>query len=315
MKSLISIVMPVYNEESYLKECIESVLNQSFVNFEFLIIDDGSQDKSSVIINEYMKLDCRIKYYRKENTGITDTLNFGLSKAVGKYICRMDSDDIMHKTRLQKQFNFMEKNKYVQVLGSNAVLIDKFNKQIRIKRLPSNPGDIFCSMFFEDVIIHPTSFFRKDIFKNSQYYNANYKVSQDYELWTRIINETNFYNLKCNLIKYRIHSNNITSRRTKEQRCNSVKIKKAFYEKHINNISEKNIEDIFINNNIFLLEKYICAIRNKYPKYSKRLAYYWFRYNCLSSEKNYKKFKKSTLYVKHVRNIFFIFLCLLKKNR
>jgi len=114
----VSIVMSVYNAQKYLDEAIESILNQTYSNFEFIIINDGSTDKSLEIIENYAKKDSRIIVINRENKGLIYSLNEGIRKANGKYIARMDADDISLPQRLEKQVEFMEKNKNIGICGT-----------------------------------------------------------------------------------------------------------------------------------------------------------------------------------------------------
>lgn len=118
MNELISVILPVYNGEKYLKEAIESILNQTYTNFEFIIIDDGSKDSSLEIIKEYEKEDERIVAVSRENKGLIATLNEGIEKAKGKYIARMDQDDISLPNRFEEQLKIMENDKEIVVCGS-----------------------------------------------------------------------------------------------------------------------------------------------------------------------------------------------------
>ncbi|MDD4353774.1 MAG: glycosyltransferase family A protein, partial [Candidatus Nanoarchaeia archaeon] len=121
----ISVIMSAYNTERYIAEAIESILNQTFKDFEFIIIDDGSTDDSLKIIKRYVKKDRRIKLiHNKKNIGLTKSLNKGLKIAKGQYIARMDADDISLPQRFQIQYDFLEKNKDIFLIGTTAFLID-----------------------------------------------------------------------------------------------------------------------------------------------------------------------------------------------
>src|SRR5712664_125090 len=121
---VVTVLMPVYNAQSYLSIAIESVLTQSFRHFELLIVDDGSNDGSSDILQRYEMEDPRIRVFRKNNSGISETLNLGLSKAHGDFIARLDADDLMYPNRLQVQFEFLRNNPSVAFCGSFFEFID-----------------------------------------------------------------------------------------------------------------------------------------------------------------------------------------------
>lgn len=196
---LISVVMPVYNREHYLKESIESILNQTFTDFEFIIVDDQSTDSSWQIIQEYAKKDKRIIAVKNSGKkGCYPARNCGHKLAKGKYIAVMDSDDIALPHRLQTQFDFMEKNPEIGICGSWA---KNFGTRNDIIELPTTHSEIKDSIFFYCAIIHPTVIFaNKRIFYSEEYYSA-----QDYELWCREIDNLQFANIPETLLLYRRH--------------------------------------------------------------------------------------------------------------
>jgi len=123
---IVSVILPIFNAEKYLSVCIESVLNQTFQDFELILINDGSTDGSSVIIKKYEQLDKRVKVFNNDhNLGIIDTLNVGLRLAKGKYIARMDSDDICVEDRLKYQVDYLDEHEYIFLIGGSFYLIDE----------------------------------------------------------------------------------------------------------------------------------------------------------------------------------------------
>lgn len=203
----ISVLMPVYNAEKFLKEAIDSILNQTFKDFEFLIINDASTDRSKGIILSYK--DPRIRYFEnRKNLGVARTLNSGLRLAKGKYIARMDADDISLPDRFKKQVKFMEKNPQTAVCGTWLQLIN--NKANDIWRCPSDHETIKSLSLFYSSIYHPTVFIRVNILKkNNLSYNQSFIHAEDYELWVRIMEKTRVANLKEVLLFHRIHSNEV----------------------------------------------------------------------------------------------------------
>lgn len=205
-KPLVTVLMPVYNAEKYLKEAIDSILLQSFTDFEFIIINDGSTDNSKNIILSYN--DKRIKYFENENNiKLIATLNRGLELANGKYIARMDADDISLPERLEKQVVFMDKNQdiglcgtWIQMMGTNE-LVD----------YPEDNEMIKIHLMRYSSIGHATVMMRKDYFiKNSLYYDGNYIHAEDYELWSRCIQYFPMANIPEILYYVRIHMGRIT---------------------------------------------------------------------------------------------------------
>ncbi len=208
----ISVVMPVFNTQiDFLKEAVESILNQSFREFEFIIIDDGTTDGSSQYLGSLS--DPRIRIIRNErNLGITQSLNIGFSIAKGKYIARMDSDDISLPCRLQEQYNLMERHPEVIVCGSKTGKIgsDHYNlsgkikmedmEEYRIRMLFVNPGPF-----------HPTSFFRHEkLLKHHIQYDENLYYAQDYGMWETISHYGRVCILEDVLLLRREHGGQIT---------------------------------------------------------------------------------------------------------
>ncbi|MFH1712580.1 MAG: glycosyltransferase, partial [Candidatus Jacksonbacteria bacterium] len=224
-KPNITVLMPVYNGEKYLKEAIESILNQTFVDFEFLIINDGSTDNSEKITKSYK--DTRIKLINNEiNLGLIKTLNKGLDLANGKYIARMDQDDISLPNRLKIQVNFMDKHPEIGVSGAWAKTIGGNNKKY-IKNY-SDFEKIKTTSLFKSILIHPSVIIKKSLFnKYNLKYDENHQHAEDYELWTRAITYFPIANIKKYLIYYRIHEGNTSHQYTKTQTTNAniIKIK------------------------------------------------------------------------------------------
>lgn len=208
MKIEISVIMSVYNDECYIMNSVQSVLNQTFKNFEFIIIDDASTDGTFEILKKLN--DDRIKLYRnKENQGLTKNLNFAIKKSVGKYIVRIDSDDICCVDRLEKQYNFILNKKDIDIIGSNAYLIDEKNHLKGITNEVNDNAIIKEKLNFMNALLHPSVLMKANMIKKFLY-NENYRSCQDFELWNRIKDECNFYNLKEPLIFYRLNTKGIT---------------------------------------------------------------------------------------------------------
>lgn len=209
----ISVVMPVYNREQYLKESIESILNQTFTDFEFIIVDDQSTDSSWQIIQEYAAKDQRIVAVKNAGKkGCYPARNCGNRLAKGKYIAVMDSDDIALPYRLQTQFDFMEQNPDIGICGS---WLKSFGAEEKIIQTLKTHEDIRDLMFFSCAIPHQTSIYR--IVDQILYYSEDYASAQDYELWCRKINELKFANIPEVLLLYRVHLNQISTASRKEQ--------------------------------------------------------------------------------------------------
>ncbi|MCX6715655.1 MAG: glycosyltransferase [Candidatus Taylorbacteria bacterium] len=209
----ISIVMPFYNCEAFLRESIESILNQTFRDFEFIIINDGSTDKSNEIMDEYKDSDPRIIYIKNiKNVGIVENLILGLSLAQSNIIARMDGDDISEPTRLEKQYEFLINNPDIIVVGSFINIIDQCGKVIGKRTKPTDPESIKKNVIIYNPVVHPSVMFRKDVILKVGGYRHPYWRAQDTDLWYRIVfSGYKISNLPEFLLKYRYHSNS-TSR-------------------------------------------------------------------------------------------------------
>ncbi len=221
MLPLVSVIMPVYNAENYLREAIESILNQTYTNFEFIIIDDNSTDNSLKIIQSYN--DPRIKLLQNNtNLGVTKTLNIGLKNARGKYIARMDADDISLPTRLEKQVDFLLKNQDYCLIGSYYQLIeDKY-----IVKLPVSDESIRANMIFHNPFCHPSVMFDNELLRiENIFYNEQLKFAQDEDLWYRLSKFGKLYNLPEVLLYYRTCGERISVINRNQQQKISLDLK------------------------------------------------------------------------------------------
>lgn len=220
--SKVSVLMPVYNtEEVFLKEAIESILNQTFQDFEFLIINDGSTNNAEEIILSYK--DERIKYIKnKQNLGLIKTLNKGLELAQGEYIARMDSDDISLLERFEKQVKFLDENSEIGILGAWF----KYFPGNRTVETATTPKDIKEKMLVSsNEIGHPTVMIRNSVLKKfNAKYNENALYVEDYALWLSLIDKVKFANIGEVLLYYRMHKNSICKTNTIPQSLNCAKI-------------------------------------------------------------------------------------------
>jgi glycosyltransferase involved in cell wall biosynthesis len=209
-EKLISVVLPVYNCKEYIKDSVTSILQQTYKNFELIIVDDGSNDGTSGILNNFK--DKRIRLYKnKYNRGLIYSLNKALNKSKGQFIARMDADDICEINRFQKQINYFDANKEISVVGSAATLIDNNNRVYRKYLYPLNDNLIKWSMFFSCSVCHPSSMIRRYVFKKINGYNLKAKFAEDYDLWFRLIKKKyKFANLQESLLKLRKHRRNIS---------------------------------------------------------------------------------------------------------
>lgn len=220
---IISVILPVFNADKYLETAIDSILNQTFADFEFIIIDDGSTDKSAEIILLYANKDSRIKAIKNlENRGLIYTLNKGLAVVKGKYIARMDADDRSYPDRFKIQFEFLESNPDISLVGSNYNIIGHQKGQ---SALPTNPEEIDLLLYFRNVIAHPTVMMRAETLKeNNLQYDHQALHLEDWALWLDLKKHCKMANLEACLLDYRIEGQNISikNKSTKEVRSKFV---------------------------------------------------------------------------------------------
>jgi len=220
----ISVVMSVYNGEKYLTQAIESILGQTYTDFEFIIINDGSTDKGLDIINEYRQRDERIVVISRENKGLVYSLNEGVNKARGEYIARMDPDDISIPVRFEKQLKYIQ-DEGLDVCGTWAEGIDSCGIKIRNVDYPPNSDKIKSFTLFHNPIIHSSVIFRKDIFEKVGGYKKFFRYIEDYELWTRVVFKYKAGNIPERLLQYRFHQDQITQKNNFEMRVKGFLIR------------------------------------------------------------------------------------------
>jgi len=235
---LVSVVMSVYNSEKHLKEAVNSILNQSFTNFEFIIINDGSNDNCFDILLEYQKNSNRVLIIDQENIGLTKSLNRGIQLARGKYIARQDADDRSFPERLEKQAQFLEANPDYCLIGADYKIIDENSNIIGKPEIPVPIDDheIKAAINKYNPFIHSLVMFRNNTSETSYLYDTSYKYSQDYELWLRILGHHNAYNLPEVLGLSRTWPKAISQKKIKTQRRYALKAKKQIMLKYITNI-------------------------------------------------------------------------------
>ncbi|TYA74128.1 glycosyltransferase family 2 protein [Seonamhaeicola marinus] len=246
---MVSVIMSIYNEpENWLREAIDSILNQSFKDFEFIIINDNPNRMINDEILEFYKgKDSRILSIKNENNiGLTKSLNKALKMAKGKYVARMDADDISLRHRFKEQVEFLEKNKHLLACGTDIILINENNKELNKKLKTHFTFDAIKNVFpLFNPIYHPTLFIRnKFITENGIRYNENFKYAQDYELVKEIILKGEIVNLESKLLKYRISSSQISNSKIKEQNEYARSTKLSFL-KNTYNLNENDFYKIY----------------------------------------------------------------------
>jgi len=218
----VSVLMPVYNGESHVSTAIDSILAQTFTNFEFLVIDDGSTDSTAAIARAYD--DPRLRFVENQrNLGIAATLNRGLGLARGDFIARMDADDISHPLRLEKQVAYLERHFDVGVLGTACQYIDESGNPGLVWSPPLEHTLLNWQLCFHCPLPHPSVIVRKEILSEVGGY-AEVRYAEDYELWRRIAAMTRMASLSQPLVSLRRRSTSITTQYHDDHHCQVVKI-------------------------------------------------------------------------------------------
>jgi len=292
---LVTVLMPVYNAKPYLREAIDSILQQTYRNFEFIIINDGSTDTSEEIIKSYH--DPRIKYYKNpSNLKLIATLNKGFDLASGKYIARMDADDISLPSRIQLQVELMEKD---EAIGLSGTWFDTFkgNEVVGSARYAPDHATICFNHFYQIHLSHGTCMFRVSVLKkHALYFNPEFSHAEDYELWGRISMVTKLANIQQVLYKVRQHDDEVSVKYADVQKANSYRVKTWLFNYIGVDIGHEELDlfqsiahfeylqsNKFLEQSKSLLEKLLLA-KNYDMFFSKsfyesKLADYWFNIN------------------------------------
>lgn len=285
-RPLISVLLPAYNAEKTIKEAIDSIVSQTYNNWELIAVDDGSTDSTPIIIQAYN--DSRIKYFcNNQNLGLIKTLNRGIELCKGKYIARMDSDDISSPDRFEKQVSYMEKHCETIICGSviRAFGVKGEKKINRIVKYLEHDKDIKKSLVYSCCFAHPSVMIRSNIFeKSSIRYNENYPYAEDYKLWIDLMDYGEYHNLQEVLLNYRLSDSQMTQvdkyshpaviQCRWEYLSNSMG-KKFVDALKINGIDEKTLDEVprNLDSKYILLTLYLSL--KKYTIYT--IAYFLFK--------------------------------------
>jgi glycosyltransferase involved in cell wall biosynthesis len=206
VKPRVSVILPVFNSEAFIKESIDSVLRQTFSNFELIVIDDASTDRTVDVVKTYA--DPRLVLVEKKtNTGYTFSLNHGLAISAGEYIARMDADDIMADNRIKEQVEFMDTHSELAASGTWY----KLTKENRIVSEPSLPEEVKVTLLDYCCLAHPTSMIRRQLLLTAGLkYDPVREPAEDYDLWTRLVAFGNLANLPRVLLNYRQHDRQVS---------------------------------------------------------------------------------------------------------
>lgn len=251
---LISVIMPVYNTERFVGEAIESILNQTFTDFELVIIDDGSTDSSREIIQHYAQQDQRIKAYQnEENKGISYTRNKLIELSQTNYIAAQDSDDISLPQRLELSYNYLQNHRDCAVVGWNNIIIDEEWVVVWYRKYSNNIKNIILK---KSPLSQPSIMLRKDCFHKVWWYDPHLNYGEDYDLWLKFYAQWYIiHNILADLLHYRIRSWQTKSDKLKETLRNTRYIQKKA-------IKEYNMKSILSDRVYHLLERLLLLLPN-----------------------------------------------------
>ena len=206
MMPKVSVIMPVYNGERYLAEAIKSIRSQTYADFEFIIVDDGSRDRSAEIINAHAEVDDRICVISHEkNVGQSAAINAGIGASTGKYVTGMDCDDVSLPTRLQLQLTFLQANPRAGAVGTQMQVVDDNMKPLFEYDVPEHHARILWNLFFGWSLAGATVMMRRELLVSLGGYDTSYRTAGDLDLWSRMAEITRFANLPDKLYVYRRH--------------------------------------------------------------------------------------------------------------
>ncbi len=221
----VTVLMTVYNDEAFVSEAIESILNQTFCYFEFVIIDDGSNDSTPDILKSYAHKDERIKVFWEKNSGTTVAANYGLSLSSGEYVARIDSDDRSFPFRLATEVEFLDSHPSVALVGGGAEIIDRRGNVVGVRNIRvKDPG---FALKHRCIYQQSDTMFRRDVVLKLGGYREKFRNAQDYDLWLRISECRSIAKLDIVLGQWRLNGGGYTLARAREQKS-EVKIIKAF---------------------------------------------------------------------------------------
>lgn len=219
----ISVILPVYNAAPYVVKAVQSMLRQSFTNFELLLINDGSTDDTDAIIKAHCLADARVRYISRENKGLIATLNEGIRLSLGRYIARMDADDISEPERLALQYQYLTSHPDVAAVGCAYQLMDEQENIINIRKPPRYNWLIKPLFLFGSPFAHPSMMLNKGLIGQHLHYNDAYQYAEDYELWLRLSLRFKLANLAKPLLKYRVLNTSVSRKYATEQRASAAR--------------------------------------------------------------------------------------------
>ena len=211
MKPEVSVIMPVYNGAQFLEEAVTSILVQTFRDFEFIVVDDGSTDQTPEVLGRLASRDKRLRVIVQPNAGIVMALNRAIDEASGTWIARMDSDDVSLPDRLKRQYGEAIADPDVAVLGGDCILIDEGGRRFGMKRFPSKRGGVLRSLEGGGVgIAHPTAFIRRKYLDAAGGYRERFRHAEDTDLWLRLAEMGDIRSIGAVVLLLRKHDSNVS---------------------------------------------------------------------------------------------------------
>ncbi|HJQ09254.1 MAG TPA: glycosyltransferase [Candidatus Saccharimonadales bacterium] len=207
---LISVIMPVYNNDEYIKQAIDSILEQTYPHFELIALDDGSSDTSGAILDGYARTDNRVRVVHKKNEGLVKTLNRGIDMAKGEFIARMDGDDISFPRRFEQQIKILQNYPNVVLVAGGFEIIDEEGEFLYREVIPTGNDDIKRSMLLRNPVAHGSVMFRKSAYEKVGPYSDACGPTEDFELWSRLATVGDFAGLEQTIFRWRVNLKGIT---------------------------------------------------------------------------------------------------------
>ena len=282
----ISVLMGFYNEAKYLPEALDSILAQTFQDFEIILVDDGSTDASRSIADAYALKDSRIRVFHNQNQGLTKSLNFGVEHCTAKYIARMDADDISLPERFARQVEFMEANPDVICSGTGVMLMDPYGVPVRpVTEVYESHQEIVAGLYsgVGTSLVHPSIIMRADILQSCGGYNSKYRTAQDLDLYLRLAEKGRLANILDILLCYRQHLASTNSAKREMQMMNREAIVREASERRGQQFDPVQLACWPP------LNKFVCiqdwgwnALRNGKPRIALRHSLHAFRYKPVS---------------------------------
>lgn len=248
----VSVIIPVYNAEKFIKKTIESVLNQTYKDYEIIIIDDGSTDNSKKILDEFKD---KVRYFKQANSGVSSARNMAIKEAAGKYIALLDQDDIWYPEKLEKQISFIKENPNVGMVYGDCYYIDDKDKVIYrvFEDQKYYQGKIFENLVIDNFVPIPTVLIKKEVLDKTGLFLENYSYAEEYELFIRIAKDYDIGCINEVLAGYRVHDTNLSK-----------------------NIDKSLQEDIRVKEDA--LQKYAKQIEPIKNKVKRKLAGYYYEF-------------------------------------